>query len=131
MNYTKISIERLATGSVIYVRDSFNAAAEVLDIQFEGDSYSVTYGTDDVQFITTVMAGGTVEAFNGQTFLRAEKDISDEEWQAKGDAIDADILQLQGRINAAQGHVCREIDERPLLSAVAAAIGVPALQAAE
>lgn len=38
--------------------------------------------------------------------------------------------EAQGRINAAQGYVCREIDERALESAVAEAIGVPALMAA-
>lgn len=127
---TRINIERLDIGSLIYVRDTFNAAAEVLDIDFDGiDTYAITFGTDDWSDVTSVKAGETVEAFDHQTFLRADKDISFEEWQAKNEAIGHDIDRLLGQINEAQGYVCRPIGETILVDAVADALGVPTLAA--
>lgn len=129
-NTTHISIERLDVGSLIYVRDRFNAAAEVLDIDFDGiDTYSITFGTDDWSDVTSVKAGETVEAYDHQTFLRADKDISFEEWQAKNEAIGYDIDCKLVELNRLQGHVCRPLPETVLVDAVADALGVPAMAA--
>lgn len=121
-NTTHISIERLDIGSLIYVRDTFNAAAEVLDIDFDGmGTYAITFGTDDWSDVTSVKAGETVEAFDHQTFLRADKDISFEEWhaanQAAGRRLDASLAEF-GPIN-----------ETVLVDPVADALGVPAMAA--
>lgn len=133
-NFTAVAIERLATGTIIDVPGF--GPAEVYECEFDGEGYSVAYCTNDhggwdALDHLYVKAGETVEAFNGQTFLRADKDISFDEWKAKNDIIGRDIDRLQGEINAAMGYQCQPIDERPLVSAVAAAIGVPAHQAAE
>lgn len=131
---TQISIERLTTGTEIYL-DTIKASAQVTAIRFDGEGYGIdlVYGRYlDREEYLYVNAGGSVEFANiGEPHLRAESDVTSDEWRAKADAIDADILVLQGALNAAHGHVCREIDERPLVEAVAAAIGVPALMAAE
>ena len=82
MTTTNINVERLSTGSLIWVRDGFNAAAEVLDIEFDYDQYIITYGTDDCRSTTRVNAGETVEAFNHQTFLRSLDEVGVEEWEA-------------------------------------------------
>lgn len=131
---TQISIERLTTGTEIYL-DTIKASAQVTAIRFDGEGYGLdlVYGRYlDREEYLYVNAGGSVEFANiGEPELRAESDVTAEEWRAKGDAIDADILVLQGKLNAAHGYQCQPIDERPLVEAVAAAIGVPALQAAE
>ena len=139
-NTTRISIERIDVGSLIYVRDGFNAAAEVLDIDFDCiDTYSITFGTNDWSDVTSVKAGGTVEAYNHQTFLRAEKDISVEELQAKIAALDAAIsddqvasLRNLGAIADLNGYVCQPISEArraEFFDAVARALDVPAVAA--
>jgi hypothetical protein len=122
MNYTKISIERLGTGTIIYVRDSFNAGAEVLDVEFDTDQYVITFGTDDWSETTTVMAGGFVEAFNGQTFLRAEKDISVEEHGAKFAADQAATKAMLAKLPSIHAETAAMQAEM---------FGAPALVAAE
>jgi hypothetical protein len=121
-NFTATAIERIATGSVIYVRGGFNAAAEVLDIDFDTDQYIITYGTDDAQFTTTVMAGETVEAFNGQTFLRADKDISVEEHEAKFAADQAATKAMLAKLPSIHAETAAMQAEM---------FGAPALVAAE
>ena len=126
-----INIERLTTGTEIYV-DTIKASAQVTAIRFDGEGYGLdlVYGRYlDCEEYLYVDAGGSVEfGARGEPTLRAEADVTTEEWRAKADAIDADILVLQGKLNAAHGHVCQPIDERPLVEAVAAAVGVPALE---
>lgn len=142
---THINIERLKPSTVIHRSDDydfgpFGSFAAVQDIEFDGFGYTVTarmihsdhgYVTDrEVQFILD--AGDTVQFGGlGELVLRDEDDVSAEEWQAKSDATDAACLKLQGALNDLQGHTCRPIDERLLEASVAAAIGVPALEAAE
>jgi hypothetical protein len=87
-NTTMIPVERIASGTLIYVRDHFNAAAEVLEIEWDGgDRYVVTYGTDDWQDVTGFDVGSEVECFNHQTFLRADGDVSEDELEAKLHAV--------------------------------------------
>lgn len=102
-NYTSISIEKIATGTIADI--PCFGAAEIYGVQFEGDSYSVTFCTNpaggwDSLDITTINAGEMVDCFNGQTFLRAEKDISDEERRAKIDALDASIAAMTAKLPA-------------------------------
>lgn len=128
---TQISIERLTTGTMIYV-PSLQGTAEVTAIRFDGEGYGLdlVYGRYlDREEYLYVNAGGSVEfGSRGEPTLRAEADVSDEEWQDKSDANDAAVLVLGGKLNALNGHICRDIDERPLVEAVADAIGVPALE---
>lgn len=138
----QIAIERLKPCTRIHRADDFDfgpfgSFAEVQSVEFDGYGYTVTavivegtYGTvtdTEVQFI--VDAGQSV-AFGGlgEPSLRAEDDVTDEEWEAKGEAISADIDRIQGLLNEFHGHVCREIDERPLMAAVADVLGVHDLQ---
>lgn len=140
---TVIPIERLKAATVIHrVGDDFGPTgdfAEVQGIEFDGESYIVTArfleGADDhvgdteVRF--AVDAGGSIDfGGRGEPSLRIDAEISFDEWKAKADAIGADIDRTIGKINAAQGYVCREIDERPLVAAVAGALGVPSLELA-
>lgn len=138
---TTIPIERLTTGTLLYIPaihirglitkcDDFGTVEEIAD---DGEGYLLTlaFGIDCIEqhyvpYGETVQFGG-----RGEPKLRAEADVSFEEWRGKADAIGADIDRTIGEINKAQGHVCREIDERPLVAAVADALGVPALRAAE
>lgn len=134
-----IPIERLTICTWIKLPE-FNWLVVVEDIDFDGGEYELTVTEKDCRFVderdwrevSYVRAGKSVEfAGIGEPDLRAENSIEAFEWEAKADAIEAGNLELQGRLNAAQGHVCQPIDERPLMSAVAEAIGVPALMAAE
>lgn len=131
---TTINIERLTTGTEIYL-NTIKASAQVTAIRFDGEGYGLdlVYGRYlDREEYLYVAAGGSVEfGASGEPTLRAEAEVSDEEWQAKSDANDAAVLVLGGKLNALNGHICRDIDERPLVEAVADAIGVPALMAAE
>lgn len=141
---TTIQIELLKAPTIIHRTGGdfgpFGAFAEVQDVQFDGESYSVTarfiegdddhVGETEVEFI--VGAGECITfGGRGEPKLRADADVTAEEWAAKVEAIDADCLILQGRVNGNQGHVCQPIDEAPLVAAVAEAIAVPALMAAE
>lgn len=133
-----IPVERLTIGSTITVKDAAwgRMAYLVIGVEFDGSGYLVTYGSelamldDERGFRDTlyVNAGDTVDA-DGD--LRAEADVTADEWQAKADAIAAGNLRLQGKLNALHGYQCREIDERPLVASVASALGLAALQAAE
>lgn len=140
-----ISIERLKHSTRIHRSDDFDfgpfgAFAEVQDVEFDGYVYTVTalmidpdygYATDhEVQFV--VDAGQTVDFGGiGEPALRAEADVSDEEWEAKGEAIGAAIDRVQGRLNDALGHECVAVDESLLLGSVADALGVDMQMAAE
>ena len=130
---TTIQIERLTTETLIRVgKDSARAIA----IRFDGSGYGIDlrYGQSDEGYeeYMYVEAGGSVEFDGvGEPTLRAESDVTADEWTAKADTISAEIDRSIGKLNQLQGHVCRPIDERPLVAAVAAAVGVPALQAAE
>lgn len=144
-NEDLIPIERLAPGVIVYRKGDdfgpFGAHAEVQTVEFDGEGYLVTAlfeetddedacGSDQVQFWVrcgeSVRHGGASAAILRQTSF-----VTTEEWQAKADANDRAIDEAIGKLNVLHGHVCREIDERPLVAAVADAIGVPALQAAE
>lgn len=109
----QIAIERLKICTIIHRADAFDfgpfgSFAEVQDIEFDGYGYTVTarlivgdegaVSDTDVEFI--VDAGHSV-AFGGlgEPSLRAEDDVTDEEWEAKGEAISADIDRIQGMIN--------------------------------
>ena len=135
MTTTQIQIERLTTGTLINV-EGFGPA-EAFEIKFDGFGYTIAYCTDarggwDALDHVYVDAGTSVEFVgHGSPSLRAEASITDSEWRALGDAISAGIDRKQGELNRNLGHVCREIDEQPLVAAVAEAIGVPALMAAE
>lgn len=131
---TRISIEKIATGTIIEVPGF--GAAEMYECTFDGEGYSVVYCRDDRfgwdALDSVYFAPGTmVEAWDHQTFLRAEKSITTEELEAKIAANDAAADALIGQINAASGYVCRPVDEAALVGAVADALGVPALEAAE
>lgn len=131
---TTIQIERLTTGTVIEVPGF--GAAEVYECEFDGSGYSVTYCTNDRYGWDCVDhayfdAGSKVEhaGIGEPRWMRPESDVTKDEWQAKADAIDADILQLQGKINAAQGYVAAPFDEArraQFFDAVAKALGVDA-----
>ena len=135
---TTIPIELLTTETLIRVAGTRDAA-RVIAIRFDGYGYSIDlrYGPSDDGYeeCMYVDADGSVDFEGvGEPVLRTESDVTKDEWQAKADAIDADILQLQGKINAAQGHVCQPVDEArraQFFDAVAKALGVPALEAAE
>lgn len=126
-----IQIERLTTSTLIEVPGF--GVAEVYGVEFYGEGYGVTYCTNDRAGWDAldsfyVPAGGSVEfAGIGEPVLRAESAVTRDEWDARKDAIFRGNLEAQGRVNALQGHVCREIDETALTASVADAIGVPAL----
>lgn len=129
---TRISIEKIATGTIIEVPGF--GPAEVYGSEFDGEGYSVSYCYDDrggwdALDSLYVKAGQQVEAYDHQTFLRADKDISFEEWQAKNEAIGYDIDRKLVELNRLQGHVCRPLPETVLVDAVADALGVPAMAA--
>lgn len=133
---SKIAIERLTTGTLINV-EGFGPA-EAFEIKFDGYGYTIAYCTDarggwDALDHVYVDAGSSVEFVGvGSPVLRAEASITDSEWRTLSDAISAGIDRKQGELNRKMGHVCREVDERPLVAAVAEALGVPAImQAAE
>lgn len=124
---TMIPIERLSTGVEIAIPGY--DAVEVLECTFDGSGYSITvctnarYGWDAVDHIY-VDAGGVVEPAGEPRWMRPESAVTHDEWRAKADAISADTDRLLGKINAAQGYVPKPIDERPLINAVAQALGL-------
>lgn len=137
-NEDLIPIERLAPGVIVYRKGGdfgpFGAHAEVQTVEFDGEGYLVTatfeetddkdaFGNDQVQF--WVRCGDSVRHGGASApILRQTSFVTIEEWQAKGDAIEADIDRMQGRVD-------QNVDDL-LLATVADAIGVPALlEAAE
>ena len=128
-------IERLTVGSTITVKDAAwgRMSYVVIGTEFDGYGYLVTYGTEAAltdergwNDSIYVEAGGSVDA---EGDLRTDADITADEWTAKADAIDADILQLQGKLNTAHGYVAQPIDEArraQFFDAVAKALGVDA-----
>lgn len=137
-----IQIERLKAPTIIHRVGGdfgpFGAFAEVQDVEFDGHSYIVTArlveddeATDwvgDTEVVFVVDAGGSVQ-FGGrdEPKLRGESDVSFEEWQAKAEAIGLDIDRGLVKLGELQDYQPRAIDERPLVAAVAEAIGVPTL----
>lgn len=127
---TDIPVERLTTGTTILLRGGdWTGFAEVYDVQFDGwEGYEITFCTDqrhgwDATDTVYIKAGGFVKfGGTGEPVLRDESAIPREEWQAKADMLDLDILQLCGKIDEAQGYTCREIDEASLVEAVARAL---------
>jgi hypothetical protein len=145
-NEDHIPIERLTTGTVVYRKNgdfgSFGAYAEVTAVEFDDEGYLVTAlfmegahgseyaGTEEVQF--WVECGESVTHGGDRApVLRSEASVTAREWAAKADANGAAIDVAIGQLNKLQGHVCQPIDEALLVGAVADAIGVLALQAAE
>jgi len=130
----EINIERLTTGTTILLRGGdWTGFAEVFDVQFDGwEGYTVTFCTDarhgwDATDTVYIKAGGFVKfGGTGEPVLRDATSIPVEEWQAKADMLDLDILHLFGQMNELQGHVCREIDEASIVEAVARALEVEA-----
>lgn len=121
-----IPVERLTDETVIRVGDE---SARVIAIRFDGSGYGIDlrYGQSDEGYeeYMYVDAGGSVEFDGvGEPKLRAESAVTAAELQAKFDATSRATDVMLGKINAIQGHVCREIDQRPLVAAVAEAIGV-------
>ncbi|MGV8950114.1 MAG: hypothetical protein ACOH2M_03350 [Cypionkella sp.] len=135
-----IPIELLKAPTRIHRADDFDfgpfgSFAEVQDVEFDGYGYTVTarmidpdygYATDhEVQFV--VDAGQSVDFGGvGEPKLRTEGDVSDEEWEAKGQPL---------TLEAATASFCdmlvsRKVDAL-LNQAAADAIGVSALMAAE
>jgi hypothetical protein len=130
-----IPVERLTHETIIRVTGT-NDSARVLDIRFDGSGYGIDlrYGESDEGYeeYMYVDAGGSVEFDGvGEPKLRAESAITAAELQARFDATSRATDVLLGKVNHAQGHVCQPVDESLLTGAVAAAIGVPALEAAE
>jgi hypothetical protein len=133
MTTTLIPVERLTHETWIAAPAG---AARAIEITFDGSGYGIDlrYGESDDGYeeYLYVEAGGSVEfAGVGEPKLRGEQFVTKDEWQAKGDAISRATDELLGQINAAQGHVCQPVDETALVASVAAAVGVPALEAAE
>lgn len=137
---TYINIERLTSGVSVWRKGGdfgpFGNAAEVVSCEFEGDCYTVTAllietdgadeWTGDDEVIFHVDAGEKIE-FAGQgipPFMRPEGDVTIDEWAAKAAAHEMAADRAIVEADRVRGYVGREIDERPLLTAVAAAIGV-------
>lgn len=144
---TYISIERLTSGVAVWRKGGdfgpFGNAAEVVSCEFEDGSYTVKAllietdgaeewtGNDEVIF--RVDAGEKIE-FAGQgipPFMRPEGDVTIEEWAAKAEAHEMAADRAIVEADRVRGHVGRKIDEQALVASVAAAIGVPVMQAAE
>lgn len=138
---TFIPIERLTSAVCIWRKGGdfgpFGNAAEVVSCEFDPDGfYTVTAllietdgadewtGEDEVIF--HVDAGEKIE-FAGQgipPFMRPEGDVTVEEWAAKAEAHELAADRAIVEADRVRGYVGREIDERVLVSAVSAAIGV-------
>ncbi len=144
---TFIPIERLTSGAAFWKTGGdfgpFGNAAEVVSCEFEDGFYTVkallieTDGADewtgDDEVIFSVDAGEKIE-FAGQgipPFMRPESDVTIEELRAKAEAHEMAADRAMVEADRVRGYVGRKIDETALVSAVAAAIGVPALVAAE
>lgn len=131
---TDIPVERLTTGTTILLRGGdWTGFAEVYDVQFDGwEGYEITFCTDsrhgwDATDTVYIKAGGFVKfGGTGEPVLRDESAVTLEEWQAKAEMIELDILQGFGKLNELHGHVCREIDEASIVEAVARALEVEA-----
>lgn len=137
---TFIPIELLTSGVCVHRVGGdfgpFGNAAEVVSCEFEGDCYTVTAllietdgaveWTGDDEVIFSVGAGEKIE-FAGQgipPFMRPEGDVTIEEWAAKAEAHEMAADRAIVEADRVRGYVGREIDERLLVSTVAAAIGV-------
>jgi hypothetical protein len=136
---TSIPIERLTTGTTIYaVGGDFGpfggfATVTAIEDQGEGEAFLLTLdhgGWIGEQTMAVDKGGRVTFGGVGEPKLLPFDDASEEALLARIAADDADSWAMIDKLDAARGCVSQNVDA-PLTKAVADALGVPALLAAE
>jgi len=130
---TTIPIERLAPDTVIHHTGldfgPFGSFAVVETVEFNGESYAISgrfldeHGNVSRHTVEFIADAGDAITYGGrgEPKLRPEADVSVDEWQAKIEANSAAITEL----------IAEQNRRAVFFGAVARALGVPVLEAAE